>query len=49
MYAAIAFAPSPIMENADLYFCTEDGLRSGAIQLPNFPPYEQEELPVYSF
>ena len=45
-YAGIAFSPTNQMRDADLYYCTEGGLRSGAITGRHQAPTLSATVPV---
>nr|CAB3247152.1 putative ferric-chelate reductase 1 [Phallusia mammillata] len=45
-YLAIAFAPAPLMENADLYYCTNSMLKSGVIGNRHSTPVTDAMLPA---
>lgn len=45
-YIAVAFAFSPQMKDADLYYCDGSNVTSGAIQAQYSPPVVDSSLPV---
>jgi len=46
LYHAVAFASEGIMKDAEVYFCTDSGIKAGTIQRRWAPPSQQSALPA---